>query len=207
MIDSQSNGVFKFDVHFEASGSSLHLAHHRTPTSPALGEAFLKVDAQHLALRSFDGLAHPLISTYQGITSLGLAPHGRVERVYPAGPFHVQNLSILLHPDLAAPAMKAMQRGEVQMSTWTPDGHDRAIMICRPIFTSYAPPVFQDGLMVDVNDTRHCSNTSSGVPACFWGFAIMMSTFDDLLRTVEFSNLATGVHRVAGYSNFDYHLL
>ncbi|CAK9074286.1 unnamed protein product [Durusdinium trenchii] len=170
-------------------------------------EAFLKVDAQHLALRSFDGLAHPLISTYQGITSLGLAPHGRVERVYPAGPFHVQNLSILLHPDLAAPAMKAMQRGEVQMSTWTPDGHDRAIMICRPIFTSYAPPVFQDGLMVDVNDTRHCSNTSSGVPACFWGFAIMMSTFDDLLRTVEFSNLATGVHRVAGYSNFDYHLL
>ena len=40
------------------------------------------------------------------------------------------------------------------MSTWTPDGHDRAIMICRPIFTSYAPPVFQDGLMVDVNDTR-----------------------------------------------------
>ncbi|CAE7192496.1 tubd1, partial [Symbiodinium pilosum] len=92
-----------------------------------------------------------------------------------------------------------------------------------PVFSRYAPPFLPDEWYVanGVNYTRSCSDPGAqdpdcsypgpldvdGFPTFFWGFAVMLTTMEDILANTELKSLETGTQdAIAGINRFAFEL-
>lgn len=175
--------------------------------------ALLKVDDKEMTMSNFPAIAQMLIDNLEGITNLQLAPAGTLQFIHPLVSETVDNRGAIGHALLIDPARKAGALGAINSRSIVLVGPLQllqggvAIIARFAVFTPFAPEFLADESWTKngVTYTRNCSEPETRVREChfpgptengtathFWGFATMLTSIPDLLRTLQFEDLADG---------------
>eukprot|EP00913_Durusdinium_trenchii_P031325 g29332.t1 len=154
-------------------------------------EAMMKIDDAGIALENFASLAEALISTYQGISNLQLAPFGRLDCIYPLvdetqEPSRAKRptaargqdnraalgLNLLLDPVRSPAALDSIVKQETAVIGPVKLLQGGVALIARrPIFTRFAPALMPDAWYQTGghNYSRVCSKTPPDEHCSFLG--------------------------------------
>jgi len=181
-------------------------------------EAMLRVDEPGL-LANFRQLALTLRRTYKGITGLALAEHGVISQVDSPNFTGLIGYPLML-PPLQEEALAVIHSREMKVSVaW--DASESVLVVLHPIFTHHAPTYFPSAQWTfdGRNLSRDCSGAetssscyfpggvdSDGRETHLWGFALLLSNWEDILSDIGLEELDSGGFSAGGLTLFRWRL-